>query len=345
MAECNNAIKGLDSDLKLARGNIEKKEEARDKKGEKTKTPSNDKLQDLNAELKKVKDINRKLLSRLETAEENITSAASMSDKLSNIQEELDKKKKELKRTQNELNKEKENVKNHLKESDNKSKKIVDLENSYTRMKLMLEQAKEASNRKNEREVRFEETPPKEYSSRKRNSSTSRRSPVSQNNSSPHKSYTKENAERERRNSSSRRSPASQSGNSPFKNDDKCQYEDKGKCRNGTNCNYRHPTTTCSSYSKLGYCYAGRECESRHPESSCRSWKRNRSCSKGDQCYYRHPIKESTAKKDELQDPFLGGTGRRNSQESHRERSGRDRDSSKTQNGRRSHQQSCLSHQ
>ena len=43
-----------------------------------------------------------------------------------------------------------------MKDVDEKSKKIVDLENTNTRLRLMLDQSKEITGKSEDREVRFE---------------------------------------------------------------------------------------------------------------------------------------------------------------------------------------------
>ena len=98
--------------------------------------------EDLRSEIRKVKETNRKLLSRLQTAEDQISSESSINKKVKELEEKMATKNKENKKLQSELNREKDIVKSTQKDSEYKGRKIIELENSYDQLNLKFEQMK-----------------------------------------------------------------------------------------------------------------------------------------------------------------------------------------------------------
>ena len=70
----------------------------------------------------------------------------------------------------------------------------------------------------------------------------------------------------------------------------KCIHNDKGRCRNGSSCTYKHSLIVCKEYSKVGRCKS-EGCLLRHPVGVCLSWRRGQ-CDKNMSCFYRHPDTE-----------------------------------------------------
>ena len=69
----------------------------------------------------------------------------------------------------------------------------------------------------------------------------------------------------------------------------KCKYEDKGKCRERSDCKFIHPRGTCKSFSANGVCKFGNKCTFRHPSGTCHQWENSRECPRGNLCKFRHP--------------------------------------------------------
>ena len=62
----------------------------------------------------------------------------------------------------------------------------------------------------------------------------------------------------------------------------KCKYEDEGKCKDGTNCQFLHPRMICQYFSKIGSCPTRKVCKFRHPSGICFEWEQNGNCLRGD---------------------------------------------------------------
>ena len=71
----------------------------------------------------------------------------------------------------------------------------------------------------------------------------------------------------------------------------KCYHNDKGRCRNGSNCQFQHSSVVCRSFSKNAVCENHDQCLKRHPEGVCLHWKKGH-CTKDDTCFFRHPENE-----------------------------------------------------
>ena len=96
------------------------------------------------------------LVKRIETSEEKMDVDNDPNDEIAKYKEEVDDKKKEIKKVQKDLEKEKENGKKLIKEIDEKNKKVCELENTNTRLRLMLDQSKEIADKRSNKEVRFD---------------------------------------------------------------------------------------------------------------------------------------------------------------------------------------------
>ena len=68
----------------------------------------------------------------------------------------------------------------------------------------------------------------------------------------------------------------------------RCNYDDRGYCRNGNGCKYQHFAQICENFLKDGKCEARRGCKSRHP-TICKYWKHSvEGCRRGEMCKYLH---------------------------------------------------------
>ena len=111
---------------------------------------------DTSDELRQVKDMNRRLLHKLQEAESRPKDQIQQTTSVQKLKSELEENKKLLRKANNDLQKEKDLVKNTMNDIDEKNRKIIDLENSYARIKLMFEQTKEIAEKKCGKEVRFD---------------------------------------------------------------------------------------------------------------------------------------------------------------------------------------------
>ena len=71
----------------------------------------------------------------------------------------------------------------------------------------------------------------------------------------------------------------------------KCVFNDKGRCRDGSDCSFAHPNVVCKSHSRSGFCEDPDQCPLRHPSGICMHWRRG-NCDKESVCFYRHPVEE-----------------------------------------------------
>ena len=172
--------------------------------------------------------------------------------KTKEINDKLNNKTKELRNKDRELKKAEKSIKELNEKLNTGQKKISELENTNTRLNLMLDQAKDAVSSKSVRKRDKNESPPR------RRESTE--------------------------NSSSSKAPT------PKASPTRCSYDNTGKCRKGRNCQNIHAKQTCHVYSKLGQCQLGSQCEFRHPAAICNEWRELGTCRYGDECRYSHPL-------------------------------------------------------
>ena len=64
-----------------------------------------------------------------------------------------------------------------------------------------------------------------------------------------------------------------------------CKYQNRGRCKNLTDCKFYHPESVCGSFLINRLCVK-QICRDRHPKA-CRYWKRG-DCWRGQICYYNH---------------------------------------------------------
>ena len=66
----------------------------------------------------------------------------------------------------------------------------------------------------------------------------------------------------------------------------RCKYQNKGYCKEGSQCDYFHPEEPCHEQSLSGVCSKEKTCPSRHP-NKCKFWIRGH-CWRGNTCIYLH---------------------------------------------------------
>ena len=155
------------------------------------------------------------------------------------------------------------------------SKKVTELENVNTRLKLMSDQSSEALAQNNKNSKPNIER--KEHRNTSKNNSSQGRSRQSPARSSP-----SQTASKPPRRSSSHKSPE--------KSQIRCKANNTGKCYKGRECRDIHVERTCQLFSKLSFCPHETTCEFRHPTGTCYEWENTERCSHGDSCRYKHPL-------------------------------------------------------
>ena len=66
----------------------------------------------------------------------------------------------------------------------------------------------------------------------------------------------------------------------------KCKFFERGYCKYGSKCRFRHPSRACEDF-EMNLCSDGAKCEHRHPKRVCLYWMRGH-CSEGEKCLFRH---------------------------------------------------------
>ena len=98
------------------------------------------------------------------------------------------------------------------------------------------------------------------------------------------------------------------------KNDNisKCKYSNRGYCKFGQKCSFRHFKTNCEEYVTKGFCSSPKSCLFRHPKH-CRYWtKKIVGCHRGEICQYLHdPSKKFIEAKENkvTTNKIIGSTG------------------------------------
>ena len=66
----------------------------------------------------------------------------------------------------------------------------------------------------------------------------------------------------------------------------KCKFYERGNCKNGETCQFRHPRVECEKFS-TNECRKGIYCKDKHSRKDCMYWLRGE-CNKGDSCMFSH---------------------------------------------------------
>ena len=191
-----------------------------------------------------------------------VENGVTVDEKFRKVDDKLTSKSKEIKKVQQQLKQAETRANKLLDDVNDKNKKISELENGMTRLRLMKNHAEEigAKTKKTENKVKGD--------------------------TKATDAKTKEKVEEKPK-------EAKKKEKDDVKPKDvkksKCRYENTGSCRRRSQCDEYHPRTTCQSFSKLGSCPLESSCEHRHPYGICYDWNKFGSCYEGDNCRHRHP--------------------------------------------------------
>ena len=243
----------------------------------------------------------RKLGNRLSELEElQSESGKSIEVKYKKSIEKVTTVTKELKQVQRSLEKSETLVKELTKTIDANTKKISELENCNSRLRLLKEQAVEvAKNGSCDSKPQHDREESSRHPSDRKSSCKSpheRKASVklysgrkeSVKSPSDRKASVKSPERKESDRSPDRRRSSQRS--SPDRSRRLCKFERTGTCHNRSDCRNYHPVRTCQFYSKIGACANTDTCQLRHPKDTCFEWESAGSCRKGDSCRYRHPL-------------------------------------------------------
>ena len=199
------------------------------------------------------------------------TSAAN-EQKLKKANDDLNTKIKELKNKETALKRVEKSVRGLTDKLNASEKKVTELENSNSRLRLLNDQNKEISVRREEQDSnkKGRERSPRVSHSRSNKSPSARRtSPLSRSrHSSPHTRCSREASSNPKR----------------------CAMDNVGRCKRGSGCRDIHASKTCQLYSMFNVCQNVSSCEFRHPTGTCYEWQQLGTCNSGDSCRFKHPV-------------------------------------------------------